>query len=536
MPNNSITSICPAQNPKYIWLGSNEGFCYLNKENLNVEFFVDAKDGLPGNEIAIDGLQLDGKGMLWIGTLHGIATFDIKKMKIQKYAPNTKIEAIFLNGKEINTLSQRLTHNENNLIFELTGLSFKSEESLEYDFFLRGLDTDYGSSTGIPSEANYQNLPDGKYEFVYRTKGKDGIWSYYQGLKFEIRKPFWLEWWFFITIGVSVLGMFFALFKWRERALRMRNELLERTVKERTFELRQQKTAIEQKNSELEQQQEEIISQRDEIAQQRDMAEGQRDEIAAQQEDIMDSIYYAKRIQTALLPPVKILDKMMPEYFILFRPRDIVSGDFYWFEQLEDGRAIVCAADCTGHGVPGAFMSMLGSALLDEICLKYRHKLDTGFILDELRAHIIEALHQTGKVHEAKDGMDLALYILDHKNMKLQFSGAFNPLYIIRGEELLETRADRMPIGIFDRMDKFATHNVELQKDDLLYTFSDGYASQFGGKKGKKFKVSRLKKLILSIKDKNMKEQHQAMHDTVVNWMGVKYDQIDDILVIGVKV
>ena len=536
IPNNSICAILPAMNSEYVWLGTNYGFCYLNIKNMNIEFFVDATDGLPGNEIAINGLQLDGKGLLWVATLHGVATYDIKKKIGKKYTPNTKIETILLNGKLIQTLQSKLKYYENNLSFELTGLSFKSEESLEYDFFLRGLDRDFGSSSGVPNIATYQNLPSGNYEFVYRTKGKDGIWSYYKVLKFEIYKPFWFAWWFIATMIIFVIGIIFTIFKWRERTLKKRNELLEQTVKERTHEIRQQKTAIEQKNTELEQQQEEIISQRDEIAQQRDIAENQRDEISAQQEDIMDSIYYAKRIQTALLPPEKNLDDMLKDYFILFRPRDIVSGDFYWFKDLQDGRVIVCAADCTGHGVPGAFMSMLGSALLDEISLKFKDKLDTALILNELRAHIIDALHQTGKDTEAKDGMDLAIYILDHGNMKLQYSGAFNPLFIIRGEEILETKADRMPIGIFDKTDSFKYHDIELQKGDLIYTFSDGYVSQFGGKKGKKFKGSRLKKLFLSIKDLTMKEQQKMLNKTIENWMGVKHDQVDDVLVIGVKV
>jgi len=536
MPNSNINAIKQAVNKDYIWLGTNKGLCYLQKKENKIQFFIDSKDGLPSNEIAINGVHIDGKGLLWIGTLHGIATFDIKKNKIMKYAPDCRIENITLNGAKVDTLGKKLRYFQNNIVFELTGLSFINEKSIEYDYLLRGLDENYGDFEGNSYKATFQNLPAGKYEFIYRTKGKDGIWSYYKNLKFEIKKPFWARLWFIILVIILIGGSFFGIFKWREMILKRRNEQLEQTILDRTSEIRMQKANIEEKNAELEQQQEEIISQKDEILLQKNLAEGQRDEIAAQQEDILDSIYYAKRIQTALLPPDEHLDKILPEYFILYRPRDIVSGDFYWFKEVGE-EVVIVAADCTGHGVPGAFMSMLGSALLSEITLKHKDNLDSGIILNDLRDMVIKSLHQTGKVEEAKDGMDLAITILNQKAMKLQFSGAFNPLYLVRGEEIIEYRADRMPIGIFDIVNKnFTRHDVEIMEGDSLYTFSDGYSSQFGGKKGKKFKSSRLKKLILSVQDMSMKDQHEMFNTTIENWMGVKYEQVDDILLIGMKI
>ncbi len=536
LKNNNINAIKQAINKKYIWIGTNKGVCYLKKEDFSIQFYIDALDGLPSNEIAINGLQLDGKGLLWIGTLHGIATFDIKKDKTQKYAPDCRIESIELNGDEFALENAKLRYFQNNIVIELIGISFINEESIEYDYLLRGLNKNYLESAGSSHRATFQNLPAGKYDFIYRTKGKDGIWSYYKSLKFEIKKPFWARLWFIALCVAIVGGTVFGFFKWRERILKKRNEFLEQTVLERTKEIRQQKANIEEKNAELEQQQEEIISQRDEISKQKDVAERRRDEIKEQQEDILDSIYYAKRIQTALLPPDDHLDEILPEYFILYKPRDIVSGDFYWLKQFED-QVVIVAADCTGHGVPGAFMSMLGSALLGEITLKYQFNLDAGLILNALRDMVIKSLHQTGKVEEAKDGMDLAITILNHGKMELQYAGAFNPLYLIRDDELIEYRADRMPIGIFDVVNQdFTRVDIPIEKDDLLYTFSDGYSSQFGGKKGKKFKSSRLKKLILSVKDKKMTEQKEMFDTTIENWMGVKYDQIDDILLIGMKV
>jgi len=535
-PNNVINSIVKDINDNnHLWIGTNKGFCYYNITDKKVEFVINANDGLPGNEIAINGLYVDGKGLLWIGTLHGIATFDVNKKKIEKTTPECKIEKILLNGDEITGLPTNLKYWENNFVFELTGLSFKNEESLVYDYFMRGLDNDYNAAIGESFKASYQNLSPGKYEFIYRNKGKDGIWSYYNALKFEVSNPIWLKWWFFVICGVVALSLIYLVVKWRERTLRLRNELLERTVVERTAEISRQKEAIEQKNTELEQQQEEILAQRDEITKQRDVATKARDEIAHHQKEILDSIYYAKRIQTAILPPSKQIFEAIPEHFILYRPRDIVSGDFYWFK-LKGECMVIVAADCTGHGVPGAFMSMLGSAFLNEIIGRY-DELDSGMILNDLRYLVVESLHQTGKIEEAKDGMDIALYVLNLNQKKLKFSGGFNPLYLVRGEEIIEYKADRMPIGIYDYLDqKFTTVDVELQENDALYTFSDGYSSQFGGKRGKKFMSSRLKKLILSLQDIPMLEQKNMLDTTLENWMGVKYEQIDDVLVIGVKV
>jgi len=535
-PNKVINSIVRDINDEHhLWIGTNKGFCYYNIIDKKVEFVIDANDGLPGNEIAVNGLYVDGKGLLWIGTLHGIATFDVNKKKIEKTTPECKIEKILLNGDEVSELPEKLKYYQNNFVFELTGLSFKNEASLVYDFFMRGLDNDYNAAIGESYKASYQNLAPGKYEFVYRTKGKDGIWSYYKTLSFEITKPFWLKWWFILIVVIFILSLIFLVVKWREKTLKERNELLERTVVERTLEISKQKEAIEQKNTELEQQQEEILAQRDEITKQRDVATKARDEIAHHQKEIMDSIYYAKRIQTAILPPTKQIQEAMPEHFILYRPRDIVSGDFYWFKQKGECMVVV-AADCTGHGVPGAFMSMLGSAFLNEIIGRY-DDLDSGIILNDLRYLVVESLHQTGKIEEAKDGMDIALYVLNLNNNTLKFSGGFNPLYLVRGEELIEYKADRMPIGIYDYLDqKFTTVDVELQENDTLYTFSDGYASQFGGKKGKKFMSSRLKKLVLTLQDMSMAEQKNMFDATLENWMGIKYEQIDDVLVIGVKI
>jgi len=272
----------------------------------------------------------------------------------------------------------------------------------------------------------------------------------------------------------------------------------------------------------------------------------QKDKIEAQNRDITDSIKYAQRIQQALLPPDEFLQKQLPEYFVFFRPRDIVSGDFYWATENYDN-FVFTAADCTGHGVPGAFMSMLGISFLNEIVNKYDPEsgevMRAHIILNHLRNAVKTSLRQTGSDDEAKDGMDMALIVMDKARKTLQYAGAHNPLFIIREGELLQYKADKMPVGIFIReKESFTNHEIQLQKGDAIYMFSDGYVDQFGGENGKKFMISRLRNLLLKIHHLPMEEQRQILEKEFDEWVsytdgnGENYRQIDDVLVVGFRV
>jgi len=527
--NSVITAITPDIDQEYLWLGTNLGFVYYNKKTNKAELSIDSKDGLQGNEIAINGLYNDERGLLWIATYHGISTFDIKKNKLVKYTPEGKIEKIWLNGEEISTdrLLMGLRYFENNITFEITGLSFKDEKSIEYEFFLKGLENDYSASSGRQYKAQYTNLPSGKYTFNYRTKGNDGIWSYYKQIEFEIFKPIYAEWWFLISAFIIFILVIYGFVKWRSLALIRKNEELERVVKVRTAE-------VVEKNEALEQQKEEILAQRDEIEKQRDTARQQRDEITFQKKEITDSIHYASRIQRAILPPANYISESFPQHFVLLKERDIVSGDYYWMYRKEN-KTIFAAVDCTGHGVPGAFMSMLGSAFLDEIVTKQIEIPRANEILNQLRRQVIASLHQTGGENETKDGMDMALFMFDTLTYEMHYSGAFNSLYLIRDGELTEFKADRMPIGVSFNQDKgFTLHEIKLQKKDTFYIFSDGYIDQFGGIDGKKYKSRNFKNLLLSIQDKSMIEQKEILEDKLVEWRG-KIEQIDDVLVAGFR-
>jgi serine phosphatase RsbU (regulator of sigma subunit) len=259
----------------------------------------------------------------------------------------------------------------------------------------------------------------------------------------------------------------------------------------------------------------------------------QKEEIERQQRELQDSLRYAGSIQSALLPDEKYIRKLFPESFIFFQPRDIVSGDFYWIYKKRNV-AVLVAADCTGHGVPGAFMSILGISYLNEIISNGIPK--ANIILNKLRENIMKTLHQTGDLSKLKDGMDLALVIIDFEKKELQYSGAFNPMYLIRNGGLIEFRGDKMPIGIAPTVEKsFTNKRLKIRREDIIYIFSDGYADQFGGVEEKKFRYGPFKDLLLKIHRQPMDKQKQLLEQKFLLWKG-DLDQIDDILIIGLKI
>ncbi len=257
--------------------------------------------------------------------------------------------------------------------------------------------------------------------------------------------------------------------------------------------------------------------------------------ITSQKQEITDSIKYASRIQTAVLPTSTLISDVLPEHFVLFLPRDIVSGDFYWMTQKND-KIVLVAADCTGHGVPGAFMSMLGVSFLYEIVNK-DNILQPSEILNNLRNLIKTTLSQTGKFEEQKDGMDISLCVIDKQNQKLEWAGAYNPLYQIRKGELFEYKADKMPVAVhLNDFKPFTNHEIKYQTGDTFYMFSDGYADQFGGSDGRKFMLKRMKETFLSIWEKPMPEQKEILYKIHMEWRGDENEQVDDVLIVGFRV
>lgn len=345
----------------------------------------------------------------------------------------------------------------------------------------------------------------------------------------------------FIAFFLLILGMIFFIYRGYQ-------------IKKQANKLLAEKNdAITKQNIYISRQKEEIEKQRDEIKQQHEIAVKQRDQIGEQKQEITDSICYASRIQRAILPPETIIRDVMPEHFIFYKPRDIVSGDYYWIKDTDD-KLIIVAADCTGHGVPGAFMSVLGMSLLNEIVIK-KDEYKASQILDNLRRDVIKSLHQKGdNSDEAKDGMDLALCVIDKKTKVVNFAGAYNPLYIFRHKDnfdefqktkkfkiqeyddymLIEAKASRMPIGIYFKMRSFEDVDIQLKTDDTIYIFSDGYIDQFGGKEDNKLMAKNFKRLLSGMQHKTMEEQKHELDLFFEEWKGER-PQLDDIIIIGIR-
>ena len=278
----------------------------------------------------------------------------------------------------------------------------------------------------------------------------------------------------------------------QEKAL----EVLEEKVQERTLEIEEQKELVEEK-----------------------------------QKDILDSITYAKRLQDAILPPVSFIKKFLPDSFLVYKPKDIVAGDFYWMERSDDN-ILIAAADCTGHGVPGALVSVVCSNALNRTVKEF-HITEPGKILDKVRELVLETFEKSES--NVQDGMDISLCCINTKTNEVQWSGAYNSLWYIQNGAIHEVSADKQPIGKNDKPVPFNTHKLNLQKGDTLYLFTDGYADQFGGPKGKKFKYKQMEELLLANASKPMDEQKDVLENTLEKWKGT-LEQVDDILIIGIRV
>jgi len=284
-------------------------------------------------------------------------------------------------------------------------------------------------------------------------------------------------------------------------------------------------------NIKLEEKNRTISLQKDEIEAQKNLAEAQRDQIAYQKKHITDSIMYAKRIQTALIPSLELFSDKL-EHFVLYKPLAIVSGDFYWVSTVENKQIIICA-DCTGHGVPGAFMSMLGVTLLNEI-VNNKHIIMPDQIIENLRQGVIKSLKQIVDEDTVKDGMDIAVCMVDFENNTLWFAGANNPLYLIRNHELVHYRGDKMPVAIHYRMQPFTLHKIDIAKGDEFYVFSDGFVDQFGGPNQKKFMSGQFKETLVALDDVPMLKQAEKLNEIFEAWRGDS-PQVDDVTLIGIR-
>ncbi len=507
------------------FVSDNKGSFYVNKninsfneiikieKQKNGNFNIDSTTFKRLPQMKIRSFFPDKNGLVWISTSEGLYVYDPNSGILPQHSFKTLIRKVinndsvifggtyFENGKvsitQPDSFIPYFDYKNNSVIFHYASTFYSEEKETEYYTFLEGFDKNWSKATKNTFK-EYTNLHEGDYTFKVKAKNIYGIESDIAEYSFTVNAP-----WSRTTAAYLVYIILFVFLVWiivklNTRRLQKDKERLEGIVKERTAEVVKQKEEIEEKN-----------------------------------QHITSSIEYASRIQKALLPPEELISKYLPDHFILYKPRDIVSGDFYWLKQIDD-YTVYAAADCTGHGVPGAFMSMLGISFLNEIVTK-KHKNKPSDILNELREKVKASLRQTGKDNESKDGMDIAVCVIDNKNMTLEYAGAYNPAYIIREGELHEIKATRNPIGIYLRETSFENHIFQLEKGDVIYIFSDGYVDQFGGATNSKFKASNFKSLLLDIFDKPLKEQAEILDKTILEWRG-DAEQTDDIVIFGVRI
>ena len=415
-----------------------------------------------------------------------------------------------------------LPYKHNNVTFEFAAVEPARSYLVKYQYMLEGYDNDWNPVTKKTS-ASFGNIWEGTYTFKLKACRPNGVWSEPITYTFKVLPPWWRTWWIYFIYIVVFVSTLILIYRWRTAVMRRRQKQLEEEVEMATAEISMQK--------------EEITAQRDKIVEQHNFVSKQKDLIEKIHRGVIDSINYAKLLQSSALPDLNLLKNTFTDIFILFKPKDVVSGDFYWYAAVEN-QIVITVADCTGHGVPGAFMSMLGISLLKEIVVN-EYMTQPDVILRRLRKGVIRALNQSNDSAKQKDGMDLSLCSINKLTFELQWSGAFNPLILVKDGEMIEIKADRMPISIFEKMDRFTLHEMKLKKGDIIYLFSDGYTDQFGGPKSKKFMTKKLKELLLEMAVKPMQEQQKILEKTILDWMNgydLELEQIDDITVMGIKI
>lgn len=475
----------------------------------------DASDGFIGVECNDNSILKDVNGDLWIGTVNGLTRYTGRVKAKLRTKPVVHINSMQLFFKDVDWHSKQiellaysglplkpvLKHNENHVTFRFTGLSYSNPLKLRYVYMLEGQDTDW-SPLRSSNEATFSGLTKGNYRFLVKVMDAEGRWSEPAGFDFTILAPWYQTKLFYSSMTLLLLAGGFAFVRIRERKLIHEKNMLEKIVTERTKEVVLQKEHIAEKNKE-----------------------------------ITDSINYARRIQNAILPDLTDVYGTFGDVFILFKPKDIVSGDFYWLMKEQN---LIAAADCTGHGVPGAFMSTIGVEKLNEAS---SHSSSPGIILSELNRALKKSLNQTvdseSNEKATRDGMDIALLKIDRNESgaSVCFAGANRPLWILKNGavEILEIKATKMAIGgLTGNEQSFAEHKVELDKGDTIYVFSDGYADQFRPG-GKKLMTRKFKQLLVENQHLSMQEQDRFLSDFIDMWKG-SAEQTDDILVIGIRI
>jgi ligand-binding sensor domain-containing protein/serine phosphatase RsbU (regulator of sigma subunit) len=515
--SNFVEAVVWDKRANCLWAGTNKG---INKitftkdlEPKSIVFFGE-EEGFKGNEVLNNCIVIDNEGLVWFGTTNGITCYNRNYDFERKIAPKLCLSNIKLAYQNIdwhnytdsvddaNNLPYNLSlpYNKNHLTFEFQALT---TGKVLYSFQLEGADNDW-SPPAASNEANFSNIaPGATYIFKVKAINNNGIESNVITYRFTIKAPWWQTWWFY-AIAIMVIGAsIYFYIRYRTAALAKEKKILEDKVEERTVDL----VAVNQK-------------------------------LGLAFQEIKDSINYARVIQDAILPLDEEIKKELPNSFVLYKPRNIVSGDFYWFAKKEN-KIYIAAVDCTGHGVPGAFMSMIGNSLLNEI-VNEKSTNNAASILNKLHSGVRKALKQDRDAFESKDGMDLSLVIIDYSIGIVEYAGAKRPMYLFlnsaSGYTFEELKADKQSIGgmQIDNDFSFTNHQLPLVKGSRFYLFTDGYVDQFGGEKEKKYSSKRLKEKLTEIQTLPTNKQLNELNNTIEFWMK-EVEQVDDILLLGVE-
>ncbi|KPK86421.1 MAG: hypothetical protein AMS27_05125 [Bacteroides sp. SM23_62_1] len=504
--NNQVFAIQEGQD-SCLWLSTNIGLVRFNPVSEEYSTF-NLSDGLQNYEFIRGSSFQNRAGEIFFGGISGLNYFHPDSIHLNEYIPNVTFTNFEIDG-ELGRTSLPLERTlaievmKGNRIFTIgfSALDFTSPENNRYTYKMVKQNSQ-GSwiEIGTQHYVTFYNLSPGSYIFSVKGSNNDNIWNPEPvSISVEVPPPVWKSWKAYVLYIILSVTLVYLLIQYITRNLRRANKILKE--KEAAAKL----------------------------------VEKHREELMLKNKNITDSINYAKRIQLALLPSTEMFKKILPDSFILYKPKDIVSGDFYWITEEKD-KIFVAAVDCTGHGVPGAFVSIIGFELFRKITSEKGIK-SPAKILTSLNNHFEEIFSDGERVY-LQDGMDLSLCVLDRNQKLLEYAGAFNPLYLIRHETIIEIKANRLSVGadlhtvVEDH--EFKSHQIKLQKDDVLYMFSDGYSDQFGGPEGKKFKYRRFRHLLLTIHKIPMEKQQAILEASIEEWMG-DFEQIDDIMVIGIK-
>ena len=472
----------------------------------------------------------EDENITWFGGPDGLYRYDASKPSTDSISFNTKIRGVYCmndtlfggyygfdnENKKIEKQQSipEVIYKKNNINFEFAALSFDNESENVYRYYLEGFENTWSEWT-LESKKSYTNLNEGTYTFHVKSKNVYGKVGAEDTYTFTILPPWYRTAWAYLAYITGSIIVIYTTTQISVRRLKMAKLRLEDIVINRTAE---------------------VVAEKEEVEKQKKLVE-------VKNKDITDSINYAQKIQQAILPLPDEFSKVFPQSFIYFQPRDIVSGDFYWFyppHKLNQNHVYLAAADCTGHGVPGAFMSMIGNTLLNEI-LNEKQIYECDAILNQLHTEVRAALKQDIAHNTTNDGMDIALCRIDLDTLELQYAGANRALYIFRqpteGYEFIEVKPNKFSIGGFqaETTRQFNAHTIQLKKGDAFYMFSDGYADQFGGAKNKKFMVKRLQAELLAMQHLPLSEQKLLVAKMLNDWKG-DAEQVDDILMIGVRV